>query len=67
MGTHKITAKIINSHQTCVGSFPFEYQDKKGDKEGEEYVKTTSLRLGKKKKKSDGCSSQRKPTSTSAL
>lgn len=67
MGTHKITEKIVNSRQTCVGSFPFEYQDKNGDDEGEESVKMTPFwRPGKRKKKSDECSGQSKPASTSA-
>ena len=69
MGTHTITAKIFNSRQTCVGSFPFEYQDKTGDEIGKEYVKiTSSERPRKRMRESDESSGQRKPTvRTSAL
>ena len=64
MGTHTITAKIIDSRQTCVGSFLFEYRDE----EGEEYVKMTSSRKRKKTRESNESPGERKPTvRTSAL
>ena len=64
MGTHTITAKIINSRQTCIGSFPFEYRDERE----EFFKKTRSSSKRKKKTGSNQSPRERKPTvRTSAL